>query len=96
MISRTPVAEIALQNAVLIGLLNVVPQVDEKVLSKAKQEKDRRARAKEIDELYILMLDALGEPEKQAQIRKCFVNLYGTPQEEAKTRRKVDVSCDGC
>ena len=96
LISRTPVAEIVVQNAIRIGLLEVVPQVDEKVLSTAKKEKDRRGRAKAIDELHILMLEALRDPKKQAQVRKCFVNFYGTPQGEAKTRRKFNVSCGGC
>jgi coenzyme F420 hydrogenase subunit beta len=96
LIVRTPIGEVFVQNARGFGLLEIVAQVDEAALKAAKAEKDRRTRAKAFDECHILMLDALSNPGKRAQVRKQFVNLYGAPQGGASKREVRDVACSGC
>jgi len=96
LIVRTPVGEVFVQNARGFGLLETSDQVDEAALKAAKAEKDRRARAQAFDEFHILMLDALSDPGKRAQVRKQFVNLYGAPQGGASKREVRDVACSGC
>jgi coenzyme F420-reducing hydrogenase beta subunit len=96
LIVRTPAGEVFVQNARSFGLLETVAQVDEAALNAAKAEKDRRARAQAFDEFRILMLDALSEPRKRAQVRKQFVSLYGVPQVGASKREECHVTCSGC
>jgi coenzyme F420 hydrogenase subunit beta len=96
LIVRTPAGEVCVQNARGFGLLETTAQVDEAVLDAAKEEKDRRARAQTFDEFRILMLDALSDPGKRAQVRKQFVSLYGAPQVGASKREECDVTCSGC
>ena len=96
LITRTPAGEVFVQNARRFGLLETIDQVDKAALSAAKEEKDRRARAQAFDEFRILMLDALSQPGKRAQVRKQFVSLYGAPQVGASKREERDVSCSGC
>ena len=94
-ITRTPAGEIFVQNAGRYGLLETIGQVDAAALRTAKEEKDRRARAQAFDEFRILMLDALSDPAKRAQVRKQMVNLYGAAQAPAK-REDCNVSGSGC
>jgi len=98
LIARTPAGEVFVRNAVEFGLLETTAQVDEAALHSAKAEKDRRARAQAFDEFRILMLDALDNPKKRAQVRKQFVNLYGLPQVKTSNskREECNVSCSGC
>jgi len=96
LIVRTAVGEVFLQNARGFGLVETIDQVDEAALRAAKEEKDRRARAQAFDEFRILMLDALSDPGKRAQVRKQFVSLYGAPQAGATRREERNVSCSGC
>jgi coenzyme F420-reducing hydrogenase beta subunit len=95
LITRTPAGEVFVQNARRYGLLETIGQVDAAALRVAKEEKDRRARAQAFDEFRILMLDALNDPTKRAQVRKQMVNLYGAAQAPAK-REECYVSCSGC
>jgi coenzyme F420 hydrogenase subunit beta len=96
LITRTPAGEVFVQNARGFGLLETIAQVDEAALKAAKEEKDRRARAQAFDEFHILMLDALSDPGKRAQVRKQFVSLYGAPQAGVLKREECDVTCSGC
>jgi coenzyme F420 hydrogenase subunit beta len=96
LIARTPAGEVFIQNARSFGLLETVAQVDKAALNAAKEEKDRRARAQAFDEFRILMLDALGDPRKRAQVRKQFINLYGAPQVGTSKREECYVACSGC
>ena len=96
LITRTPAGEVFVQNARRFGLLETTPQVDEAALNAAKEEKDRRSRAQAFDEFRVLMLDALSDPGKRAQVRKQFVSLYGAPQVRASKREECDVTCSGC
>jgi coenzyme F420-reducing hydrogenase beta subunit len=95
LITRTPAGEIFVQNARRYGLLETIGQVDTAPLNAAKEGRDRRARAQAFDEFRILMLDALSDPAKRAQVRKQMVNLYGAAQAPAK-REDCNVSCSGC
>jgi coenzyme F420 hydrogenase subunit beta len=88
LIARTPAGEVFVQNARGFGLLETIDQVDKAALSAAKEDKDRRARAQAFDEFRILMLDALSDPGKRAQVRKQFVSLYGAPQVGASKREE--------
>lgn len=96
LIARTPAGEAVVQNARGFGLLETVGQVDEAVLSAAKAEKDRRARAQAFDEFRILMLDGLSNPEKRAEARRSFVRLFGTSQMGSLKREECNASCSGC
>jgi coenzyme F420-reducing hydrogenase beta subunit len=97
LITRTPAGEVFVQNARRFGVLETIAQVDEAALNAARAEKDRRARAQAFDEFRILMLDALSDPRKRAQVRKQFVSLYGAPQGGAlKKKEECDVTCSGC
>jgi coenzyme F420 hydrogenase subunit beta len=96
LITRTPAGEVFVQNARRIGLLETTDQVDKAALSAAKGEKDRRARAQAFDKFRILMLDALGDPGKRAQVRKQFVSLYGAAQVRPSKREECNDSCSGC
>ena len=96
LIARTPAGEVFVQNARGFGLLETIDQVDKAALSAAKEDKDRRARAQAFDGFRILMLDALSDPGKRAQVRKQFVSLYGAPQAGASKREEGNVSCSGC
>jgi coenzyme F420 hydrogenase subunit beta len=96
LIIRTPIGEMFVQNARSFGLLKTVAQVDEAVLNAAKEEKDRRRRAQAFDEFRILMIDALSDPGKRAQVKKQFVSLYGAPERGASKREERYVTCSGC
>jgi coenzyme F420 hydrogenase subunit beta len=95
LIARTPAGKVFVENASRFGLLDTVAEVDEGLLAAARAEKDRRARAEAFDEFRILMLDALGQPARRAQVRKQFVRLYGAPETRAK-KEDCHVSCSGC
>lgn len=96
LITRTLAGEACVENARSFGLLETIPEVDEVALKRAKSEKDRRERAQAFDEVRILMLDALGDPKKRAQVRQQFAHLYGAPQEGISRKEECDVNCDGC
>jgi coenzyme F420 hydrogenase subunit beta len=96
LIARTPVGEMFVQNAQSFGLLETIAEVDRAALEAASAEKDRRVRAQAFDEFRILMIDALRDPRKQAQVRKQYINLYGAPQGAASKREERYVTCGGC
>jgi coenzyme F420 hydrogenase subunit beta len=96
LVVRTLAGEAFVQNARGFGLLETKAQVDEAALNAAKAEKDRRARAQAFDQFHILMLDALSDPGKRAQVRKQFVSLYGAPQAGTSKREECDDACSGC
>lgn len=77
LITRSATGDDCLQNAVDLGLLETVDEVDEKALLTAKEEKERRERAQAFDDLMLIMLDALREPQKRVEVRQEFVRLYG-------------------
>ncbi len=96
LISRTAAGEALLQNACRFGLLTTWPEVDEAALSVARADKGRRGRAEALAEFRLLMLDALSDPRKRAEVRKQFVSLYGTPPLGAAEREVNHGDCRGC
>ncbi len=78
------------------GLLHTDTPVDVGALEAAKAQKDRRQRAQAFDQMCILMLDALADPKKQADVRKQFVDLYGTKQAKVSKKEECHVNCSGC
>jgi coenzyme F420 hydrogenase subunit beta len=76
LITRSAVGDDCLRNAVGLGLLETVDEVDDKALLAAKEEKERRERAQAFDDLMLMMLDALREPQKRVEVRQEFVRLY--------------------
>jgi coenzyme F420 hydrogenase subunit beta len=100
LITRSEVGEECLQNALGLELLEIVEEVDDKALNSAKEEKERRDRAQAFDDLMLMMLDALREPQKRAEVRKEFVRLYeveSVPEStEEGTRHGACGQCSGC
>ncbi len=99
-ITRSEVGDLSLQNALDFELLEVVDEVDEGALNRAKEEKERRDRAEAFDELMLMMLDALREPQKRAEVRQEFIRLYEVDtipgaREEDK-RYGPCATCGGC
>jgi coenzyme F420 hydrogenase subunit beta len=76
LIVRSEVGERCLQTAVDLGLVDTDPAVDLSALEAAKEDKQRRERAQAFDDLMLLMLDALREPQKRLEVREELVRLY--------------------
>jgi coenzyme F420 hydrogenase subunit beta len=99
-IVRTETGEECLRNAVGLGLLEVAEEVDEKALTAAREEKERRDRAQAFDDLMLMMLDALREPQKRAEVRNEFVRLYEVESAgqcvEEGTSHGACALCSGC
>lgn len=100
LIVRSEVGEQCLQNAVDLGLLEVNTEVNEEALRTAKEEKERRDRAQAFDDLMLMMLDALREPQRRAEVREEFVRLYevDNPSDsvQEETRHGACAQCAGC
>jgi len=100
LIVRSEVGLQCLHNAVNLGLLMVDPEVDRKALQKAKEDKKRRDRAQEFDDLMLLMLDALKEPRRRVEVREELVRLYeldDVPQSKQEGPSHGQCSqCAGC
>jgi len=92
-IMRTTRGEMLVQHAIQSRLLSTLDNVDEAVLRQARDAKDGRERARAFDDFKLLMLDALGDPDKRAQVRRQFNWLYGTPR---TTRRREALPYAGC
>jgi coenzyme F420 hydrogenase subunit beta len=99
-IVRTETGEECLRNAVGLGLLEVAEEVDEKALEAATEEKERRDRAQAFDDLMLMMLDALREPQKRAEVKNEFVRLYEVENTaqcvEEGTSHGACALCSGC
>ncbi len=96
-ITRSQVGDLCLQNALEFALLEVVEEVDEEALKRAKEDKERRDRAEAFDELMLMMLDALREPRKRAEVREEFIRLYDIDRiPESIQEGKGYGPCAGC
>lgn len=96
-ITRSEVGDLCLQNALDFALLGVVEEVDEEALKRGKEEKKRRDRAEAFDELMLMMLDALREPRKRAEVRQEFIRLYEVDRiPESVEEGKGYGPCAGC
>ncbi len=100
LITRSAAGDDCLENAVHLGLLETVDEVDEKALLTAKEEKERRKRAQAFDDLMLMMLDALREPQKRVEVRQEFVRLYEVESAsgslEEGTSHGACGQCAGC
>jgi len=97
LITRSEAGTICLRNAVSFGLLESVDEIDEAALSRAAEEKDRRKRAQAFDQLKLLMLDALRDPQKWVEAKREFSRLYGTKETvQARKERECHDSCAQC
>ena len=96
LITRSAIGDIAVRNAVNLGLLETVEEVNLAALEQATVEKERRDRAQAFDDLQLLMLDALSDPQKRAEVRTQLARLYKVPPSAQIKEEKSDVICSGC
>jgi coenzyme F420 hydrogenase subunit beta len=96
LIARTQVGQAFVQNATTMKLLETVDAVDEDALNRASSEKDRRERAQAFDALQVLMLDALRDPQKRAQVKQQLDLLYGRPRPMTKKEDYRNAGCGDC
>jgi len=97
LITRSEVGTICLRNGVGFGLIDSEGGVDEAALSRAAEEKDGRKRAQAFEQLKLLMLDALRDPQKWVEAQREFGRLYGTRETAQATKERVcHESCAQC
>ncbi len=77
-------------------LIETLDEVDASALERAVVEKDRRERAQAFDELQVLMLDALRDPRKRAEVRQQFDLLYGRPRSITQREEYRYAGCGDC
>jgi coenzyme F420 hydrogenase subunit beta len=90
-IVRSQAGEIALRTAMDFGLLEAGGAVDQVALARAQAEKERRQRAQLFDRMMVMMLDALAEPRKRADVKQAFVRAYGA--RKAADRQNEEGNC---
>jgi coenzyme F420 hydrogenase subunit beta len=97
-IARSQAGEICLRNALDLGLLEIGGEVDGAALRQASEEKERRQRAQAFDHLMVMMLDALAEPRKRAEVKRAFVRLYEVKKAAELKREEANchVTCGQC
>jgi coenzyme F420 hydrogenase subunit beta len=95
LIIRSRAGDIFVRNALQMGLLETSHEVDEAALASASAEKDRRQRGQAFKDLQILMLDALGDPQKRGEAIQQFVRLYRTPARWSAPEETRN-GCSGC
>ncbi len=93
MIVRTAVGQVFVQNALAMKLIDMQDKTDDAALERASAEKDRRERAQAFDELQLVMLDALRDPQKRSQVKMQFDLLYGRGR---SISNKEDIRYAGC
>jgi coenzyme F420 hydrogenase subunit beta len=96
LIVRTNVGQAFVQNAQTMRLIETLETVDQDALRRAAADKDRRARADAFDELQVLMLDALRDPRKRAEVKQQFDLLYGRPRAMNKREDYRYAGCGDC
>jgi len=97
-IIRTGAGQNVLDNAVRYATLETKDGVDMKALKGAKDSKARRKQAEMMDDLKILMLEALRNPAKVEEAKAKFGEVYykGTGGKEDKEKPKGRSSCGTC
>jgi coenzyme F420 hydrogenase subunit beta len=96
LITRSRVGDQAVDNAVRFKLLEIRDEVNAAALEKASAAKERRERAQAFDELTLLTLDALADPQKRAEARALFGRLYRLPSQTTKKEDAIYAGCSGC
>ena len=95
LIIRTRTGDVFTRNAVKMNLIETSDEVDMAALDSAANEKDKRERAQEFNDVQLLMLDALADPFKRSEAIQQFVRLYRTPT-RTKPHEIVRSDCTGC
>jgi coenzyme F420 hydrogenase subunit beta len=95
-IARTPLGEMALRNAWGLGLLELCAEVDREALEAARADKGRRLEAEALAGLHLLMLGALSDPGKRAQVKEHFARLYGPRGSKAARKEEEHGGCGAC
>lgn len=95
-IVRSLTGQVFMQNATQMKLLETNGQTDQSAIDQATAEKDRRARAQAFDELQLLMLDSLRDPQKRSQIKLQFDLLYGRPRPMTNKEDYRNAGCGDC
>jgi len=95
MIVRTPIGQAFVQNALTMKLIETSDKADQAALDRATAEKDRRARAQAFDELQLVMLDALRDPQKRSQVKMQFDLLYGRGR-RISNKEDLNAGCGDC
>lgn len=96
LVVRTPIGQAFVQNAQTMKLIETLDTVDEQALLRATANKDRRERAEQFDALQVLMLDALRDPRKRAEVKQQFDLLYGRPRTLNKREDYRYAGCGDC
>jgi hypothetical protein len=95
LIIRTRTGDIFARNAVKMNLIETNTEVDMDSLDTAVNEKYKRERAQEFNDVQLLVLDALADPLKRSEAIQQFVCLYRTPS-QTKPQEIVRNDCTGC
>ena len=96
MIVRSPIGQVIVQNAAMMKLIETQDKTDKAALERASAEKDRRARAQAFDELQMVMLDALHDPQKRSQVKLQFDLLYGRTRTIVRKEDYRNAGCGDC
>lgn len=96
LIVRTAAGRAFVQNAVTMKLIETTDKADKAALERATAEKDRRARAQAFDELQLVMLDALHDPQKRSQVKMQFDLLYGRGRRISNKEETKYAGCGDC
>ncbi len=95
-IVRTPAGLAAVQNATTMKLLETLDAVDAEALARAGAEKDRRERAQAFDEMQVMLLDALADPRRRAEVKQKFDMMYGGSHLRTKKEDYRYAGCGDC
>ncbi len=96
LIARSPIGQAVVHNAAAMQLIETTDQADHAALERASADKDRRARAQAFDELQWVMMDALRDPQKRAQVKLQFDWLYGRGRAISNKEEDRNAGCGDC
>jgi coenzyme F420 hydrogenase subunit beta len=96
MIVRSPMGQVVVQNAATMKLIETTDKADKAALERATADKDRRARAQAFDELQLVMMDALRDPQKRSQVKMQFDLLYGRGRPISNKEDYRNAGCGDC
>lgn len=93
---RSEVGQAFVGNARTMKLIETTDAVNAEAVRHATADKDRRERAQAFDELQVLMLDALRDPRKRAEVKQQFDLLYGRPHAITQREEYRNAGCGDC
>ena len=95
-IVRSGVGQAVVQNALNMKLVEMGAGINADALKRASAEKERRERAQAFDQLQVLMLDALRDPRKRAEVKQQFDLLYGRARTTFRKEEYHNAGCGDC